>query len=85
MRSSTDASMMFMIPIPPTMSEIEAMAPRTTLKIVLVRCSCLRSISGTVISKSIMALCRRCSIRCSTDATAGTYFESPTRTMILSS
>ena len=40
MRSRIDASMMFMMPMPPTMSEIDAIAPSTTLKIVLVCCSC---------------------------------------------
>ena len=42
MRSRIDASMMFMIPMPPTISEIDAIAPSTMLKIVLVRCSCLQ-------------------------------------------
>src|SRR6266581_2037307 len=63
MRSSTEASMMFMIPMPPTTSEIDAMAPSTTLKMVLVRCSCFSSSSGTVISKSTTELCRRASIQ----------------------
>ncbi len=84
-RSSTEASMMFMIPMPPTTSEIEAIAPRTTLKIVLVRCSCRSSSSGTVISKSITPLCRRASIRWSTVAVPGTSRESAIRTMIRSS
>ena len=34
------------MPIPPTISEIDAMAPSTMLKIVLVRCSCFSSSSG---------------------------------------
>ena len=38
--------MMFMIPMPPTMSEIDAMAPSTMLKIVFVRCSCLQQQLG---------------------------------------
>ena len=77
--------MMFMMPMPPTISEIEAMAPSTTLKIVLVRCSCLSSSSGTVISKSITVLCRRASMRCVTSATPGTSAASFTRTMMRSS
>ena len=64
--------MMFMIPMPPTISEMDAIAPSTTLKIVLVRCSCLSSSSGTVISKSTTVLCRRASIRRVISATAGT-------------
>ena len=48
--------MMFMMPMPPTISEIDAMAPSTKLKIVRVRCSCLSSGSGTVTSKSITVL-----------------------------
>ena len=76
---------MFMIPMPPTTSEIEAIAPRTTLKIVLVRSSWRRRSSGTVISKSMTPLCRRASIRWSTEATPGTIRESATRTMMRSS
>ncbi len=38
--------MMFMIPIPPTTSEIDAIAPSTMLKIVFVRCSCLQQQLG---------------------------------------
>ena len=64
--------MMFMMPMPPTISEIEAIAPRTMLKIVRVRCSCLRSNSGTDTSKSTTVLCRRASIRCVMSATPGT-------------
>ena len=51
-RSITEASIIFIIPMPPTISEMEAMAPRTMLKISLVRCSCFRRSSGTFISKS---------------------------------
>ena len=50
MRSRIDASMMFMMPMPPTISEIDAIAPSTTLKMSFVCCSCLSSSSGTVIS-----------------------------------
>ena len=39
-RSSTDASMMFMMPIPPTKRLIPAMMLSTRLKISLVRCCC---------------------------------------------
>ena len=55
-RSSTEASMMFMMPMPPTRSEIDAIAPSTTLKIALVRCSWCSSCSGTVTSKSTTEL-----------------------------
>jgi hypothetical protein len=51
---------------------VASIAPRTKLKIVLVRRSCLRSSSGTVTSKSITVLCRRSSIFRSTVATEGT-------------
>jgi len=44
------ASMIFIIPIPPTINEIDAIAPRTILKILLVLCSCSKSNSGTIIS-----------------------------------
>ena len=77
-RSSTEASMMFMMPMPPTSSEMDAIAPSTTLKIVLVRCSWRSSSSGTVISKSTTVLCRRASIRCATSATPRTSLESVT-------
>jgi hypothetical protein len=85
MRSRIEASMMFMIPIPPTTSEIDAMAPSTMLKIVFVRCSCLSSSSGTLISKSVTSLCRRWSIRRTTSATAVTSVERATCTITLSS
>ena len=52
MRSITDASIMFIMPIPPTMSEILAITPNTILKMSFVRCSCLSNSSGTVISIS---------------------------------
>ena len=48
-RSRTVASMMFMIPIPPTSSEMPAIAPITTLKRRWVRRLCSRSASGTMI------------------------------------
>ncbi len=49
-RSVTLASMMFMMPMPPTSKEIAAMDPRTTLKIRLVRCAWRSNSSGTTIS-----------------------------------
>ena len=49
-RSVTLASMMFMMPMPPTNSEMAAMEPRTMLKICLVRSARLRSSRGTTIS-----------------------------------
>ena len=85
MRSRIDASMMFMMPMPPTTSEIDAIAPSTTLKIVFVRCSCLSSSSGTVISKSVTSLCRRWSMRRTTSATAVTAVDLSTCTITLSS
>jgi hypothetical protein len=85
MRSRIDASMMFMIPIPPTTSEIDAIAPSTMLKIVFVRCSCLSSSSGTLISKSVTSLWRRWSMRRTTSATAVTSDEFVTWTITLSS
>ncbi len=48
-RSETVASMMFMIPIPPTRSEMLAIEPRTRLKIRWVASAFSRSSSGTVI------------------------------------
>ena len=74
-----------MMPMPPTTREMDAMAPSTTLKMVLVRCSCFSSSSGTVISKSTTELWRRASMRWTTLATEGTSFESLTRTMMRSS
>ena len=74
-----------MMPMPPTTSEIDAIAPSTTLKIVFVRCSCFSSSSGTVISKSVTSLCRRCSMRRTTSATAGTTVDLSTCTITLSS
>jgi hypothetical protein len=52
MRSITDASMIFIMPMPPTSKLIPAIAPRTILKMSRVRCSCFSSSSGTRISKS---------------------------------
>ena len=49
-RSVTDASMMFMMPIPPTRSEMPAIAPRTIEKVRFVASACLRSWSGTLIA-----------------------------------
>lgn len=51
-RSVTVASMMFMMPMPPTRSEMAAMEPRTMLNIFCVCSDCLRSWSGTVSLKS---------------------------------
>ena len=55
MRSRTDASMMFIIPMPPTSKDMPAIAPSTKLKISLVRCCCFKSNSGIVISKSTVS------------------------------
>ena len=46
-RSSTLASMMFMIPMPPTSSEIDASATMTTSKMRFVRCCSASSSAGT--------------------------------------
>ena len=48
-RSETVASMMFMIPIPPTRSEMLAIEPSTRLKIRCVAAAFSSSSSGTVI------------------------------------
>ncbi len=77
--------MMFMMPMPPTSREIDAIAPSTTLKIALVRCSWRNSASGIAISKSTTELCRRVSIRRTTSATPGTSVDCATRTMMRSS
>ena len=47
-RSVTVASMMFMIPMPPTTSEIDAIEPSTRLKIRFVASAFSSSSSGTV-------------------------------------
>ena len=49
-RSVTVASMMFMMPMPPTSREMAAMEPSTMLKICLVRSARLSSSRGTTIS-----------------------------------
>ena len=49
-RSETVASMMFMIPIPPTSSEIPAIDPRTRLKIRFVFSAVSSNSSGTVLA-----------------------------------
>jgi len=49
-RSVIVASMMFMMPMPPTMREIAAIDPRTMLKILFVRSFCWRSSRGTTTS-----------------------------------
>ena len=49
-RSSTVASMMFMMPIPPTRSEIPAMQAMTMVKMFCVLRCCSSSASGTIIS-----------------------------------
>ena len=46
-RSRTLASMMFMMPMPPTSSEIDASATMTMSKIRLVRCCSASSSAGT--------------------------------------
>ena len=51
-RSSTEASMMFMMPMPPTSSEIDASATITISKTRCVRCCCARSSAGTTSEKS---------------------------------
>ena len=51
-RSSTLASMMFMMPMPPTSSEIDAMATITTSKMRRVRCCSASSSAGTTTVKS---------------------------------
>ena len=48
--SNTDASMMFMMPMPPTSSEMPAMHPMTMLKMRWVSRLCASSASGTTIS-----------------------------------
>ena len=49
-RSVTVASMMFMMPIPPTTRLMPAMDPSTMLNVRLVASACLRSASGTLMS-----------------------------------
>ena len=49
-RSSTEASMMFMMPMPPTRSEMPAIDPITIEKIRCVCRLCSSSASGTTIS-----------------------------------
>ena len=56
-RSSTLASMMFMMPMPPTSSEIDAMATMTTWKIRRVRCCSASSSAGTSTLKSPAPRC----------------------------
>ena len=51
-RSCTVASMMFMMPIPPTRSDIPAMAASTALNIRCSFCSSCRSCSGSTRAKS---------------------------------
>ena len=51
-RSSTDASMMFMIPIPPTSSASAAMLARTTLNTRCASSRCASSSTGATMSKS---------------------------------
>ncbi len=52
--------MMFMMPIPPTSSEMPAMAPMTMLKMRWVFCRCFSRASGMVMLKSLTMLWRRC-------------------------
>ena len=56
-RSITLASMMFMIPMPPTSSEIDAMATMTNSNRRLVRSCCASSSAGTRMVKSPAPLC----------------------------
>ncbi len=51
-RSITVASMMFMMPMPPTTSEIAAIRPRNTMNISCVVRACSNSSSGTITAKS---------------------------------
>ena len=51
-RSTTVASMMFMMPIPPTTSEIVAMRPRKTMNMSCVVRACSNNSSGTTTAKS---------------------------------
>ena len=51
-RSVTVASMMFMMPMPPTTRLIAAIDPSTTLKICRIWSACRSSSSGTTTSKS---------------------------------
>ena len=51
-RSRTETSMMFMIPIPPTTSEIDAMPARSAVRIAVTLPTVLRSCAWFVIEKS---------------------------------
>ena len=55
-RSSTVASMMFMMPMPPTSSEMPAMQIMTIEKIIWVCCRCLSRPAGTITVKSPASL-----------------------------
>ena len=67
-RSITVASTMFMIPIPPTNSEIAAIATMTYVKIVCVFCCCASSAAGIVTVKSSMLRCVEFRIAVTTSA-----------------
>ena len=55
-RSETVASMMFMMPMPPTSSEMPAIEPSTRLKIRLVASAFSSSSSGTVIAVVLLGV-----------------------------
>ena len=56
-RSMTLASMMFMMPMPPTSSEIEAIATITISNSRFVRCCCASSSAGMMTLKSLAPRC----------------------------
>ena len=62
-RSRTDASMMFMIPIPPTSSDSTATLPTTTANVRWVRCRWASSSRGTTTSKSGAPRCSMARVR----------------------
>ena len=81
----TEANIMFMIPIQPTIREILAIAPSTILNISFVLCCCLSSNSGTVISKSFTPECLLSIILLRTSVVCVSCSVSCTCTTILSS
>ena len=81
-RSVTVASMMFMIPMPPTISEMPAMAPRTMLKRRLVASACRNRLSGTLICTSPRGW-KRCTMASMAVAVASTCSKASTSTRSL--
>ncbi len=81
-RCVTLASMMFMIPIPPTRSEIAAMKMSTWLRMFFVFCRWRMSSSGTVTAKSATPLWRRKSMRSASAADSRSMVASRARRMI---